>query len=103
MELLGQRVLHTNFDLGLSDIPLGMHLYFLGTTDNRDRFLSIESSRPENFGGSIITLEPIALNEQGVRVLTEEEAPHATGEKLTFEELLEETITEDEALGGMQL
>ena len=103
MELLGQRVLHTNFDLGLSDIPLGMQLYFLGTTDDRGRFDSIESVRPKNFGGSIVTLEPITLNEEGIRALTEDEAPRVTGEKLTFEELLQETITEDEALGGMQL
>lgn len=103
MELLGQRVLHTDFDLGLSDIPLGMHLYFLGTTESRDRFNSIESVRPENFGGSIVALEPIDLGKDGIRTLAEDEAPRATGEKLTFEELLQETITEDEALGGMQL
>lgn len=60
-ELLGQRVLHTDSELGLSDIPLGMDLYFLGNTDSRDRFNSVDSVRPEYFGGSIVMPEPIDL------------------------------------------
>ena len=53
--------------------------------------------------GKTTLLNHILSNEEGIRALTEDEAPRVTGEKLTFEELLQETITEDEALGGMQL
>lgn len=103
MELLGQRVLHTDYELGLSDIPLGMNLYYLGTTDKQDQFTTIETERPENFGGSVITLQPVELGADGVRELTGEDQPRLTGEKLTMEELLQETITEDEGMGGMNL
>lgn len=103
MELLGQRVLHTDFELGLSDIPLGMNLYYLGTSDNREQYTTVGTERPENFGGSVITLAPLQLGEDGIRRLSAEESPHVTGEKLTMEELLQETITEDESIGGMQL
>ena len=103
MELLGQRVLHSDMEMGLSEIPLGMYLYHLGTTDNRDRYDSVSVARPENFGGSIVTLEPIELEPDGERQLAEDEAPRFTGEKLTMEELLQESITEDEGIGGMNL
>lgn len=103
MEFLGQRVLHSDMEMGLSEIPLGMYLYHLGTTDNRDCYDSVCAARPENFGGSIVTLEPIELGADGVRPLAEDEIPRFTGEKLTMEELLQETITEDEGMGGMNL
>ena len=103
MEFLGQRVLHSDMEMGLSEIPLGMYLYHLGTTDNRDRYDSVSVVRPENFGGSIVTLEPIELEPDGERQLAEDEAPRFTGEKLTMEELLQESITEDEGIGGMNL
>ena len=103
MELLGQRVLHSDMEMGLSEIPFGMHLYHLGTTDSRDRYNCVSDVRPENFGGSIVTLQPIELGPDGERPLSPEEAPHVTGEKLSFEDLLHETVTEDEEMGGMEL
>jgi hypothetical protein len=103
MELLGQRVLHSDMEMGLSEIPLGMYLYHLGTTDNRSRFNCVSNVRPENFGGSIVTLQPIELGSDGERPLSPEEAPHVTGEKISFEDLIQETVTEDEEMGGMEL
>ena len=103
MEFLGQRVLHSDMEMGLSEIPLGMYLYHLGTTDNRDRYDSVSVVRPENFGGSIVTLEPIELGSDGVRQLAEDEGPRLTCDKLTMEELMQESISEDESLGGMNL
>lgn len=103
MELLGQRVLHSDMEMGLSEIPLGMYLYHLGTTDNRKLFNCVSDVRPENFGGSVISLQPIELGPDGERQLAEDEAPRFTGEKLTMEELLQESITEDEGMGGMNL
>lgn len=103
MELLGQRVLHTDSELTLSDIPLGMYLYHLGTTDLRDRYNSVSVARPENFGGSIVTLEPIDTGNEGVRSLAEDEGPRITCDKLTMEELLRETVSEEEGMGGLEL
>ena len=103
MELLGQRVLHSDMEMGLSEIPLGMYLYHLGTTDNRDRCNCVSDVRPENFGGSVIALQPIELEPDGERQLAEDEDPRFTGETLTMEELLQESITEDEGMGGMNL
>ena len=103
LELLGQRVLRSDLEMGLSEIPLGMHLYHLGTTDKRDRFNCVSDVRPENFGCSIVTLEPIELGPDGERPLAEDEVPRFTTDKLSFEELLQETITEDEGMGGMEL
>ena len=103
LELLGQRVLRSDLELGLSEIPLGMHLYHLGTTDKRDRYNCVSVARPENFGCSIVTMEPIELGPDGERPLAEDEGPRFTTDKLSFEELLQETVTEDEGMGGMEL
>ena len=107
LELLGQRVLRSDLELGLSDIPFGMYLYHLGTTDDRSRFNCICDHCPENFGCSIVTLQPIELGPDGERPLAEDEVPRFTTDKLSFEDLLQETITEDEPqteeMGGMEL
>lgn len=107
LELLGQRVLQSDWQLTWSEIPLGMYLYHLGTTDDRSRYNCICDHCPETFGCSIVTLQPIELGPEGERPLAEDEAPSITGEKLSFEDLLQETITEDEPqteeMGGMEL
>ena len=45
----------------------------------------------------------VELWPDGERQLAEDEAPRFTGETLTMEELLQESITEDEGMGGMNL
>ena len=103
MELLGQRVLHSDTEMGLSEIPLGMYLYHLGTGDHGERYNCVSIVRPERFGGSVIALQPLNLGSNGLRALAENEAPRFTGEKLTMEELLQESITAEEGMGGMNL
>ena len=107
LELLGQRVLRSDWQLTLSEIPLGMYLYHLGTSDDRSRYNCICDHCPENFGCSIVTLQPIELGPDGERPLAEDELPRFTTDKFSFEDLLQETITEDEPqteeMGGMEL
>ena len=65
IEICGTPALFTNERLTKESIPDGLHLYHLRHSDDASRFSSLEKCVMVNFGGCVITKEPIELGENG--------------------------------------
>lgn len=92
IEVAGQTALFANERLSLQDIPKGTYLYHLRTSDDGDRFATLERSVTVNHGGSVVTKEPINFGGEDHIVFTDETSPNFTGEEATFEMLLHDEI-----------
>ena len=99
VELLDQHALFTNDRLSPSDVPEGLYLYHIRTTDDGEQFGSIESSVTVNHGGSILTKEPIDLGTSGCIQINEDNSPNFIGQDITMSEFLDNEYTLDEDLG----
>ena len=106
IEICGQPALFTNARLTNADIPSGLYLYHLRGSDDGQPFGTLEESVSVNHSGSIVTLAPIDLGEDGYIPLTEETEPNFLGVTATFEDFLDRTEQEPPdrvQFGGMTL
>lgn len=88
IELLGKPALFTNARLTDADIPQGLYCYHLRHSDDGDRFCSVEPKVGVNYGGSVITKEPIDFGKQGYISFTEDTEPNFIGGEQTLGQFL---------------
>ena len=91
IEICGQPALFTNERLTNADIPSGLYLYHLRGNDDGEAFGTLEESVSVNHSGSVVTLDPIDLGEDGYIPLTAETEPDFLGVTATFEDFLDRT------------
>lgn len=80
--------LFANEKLTDADIPEGMFCYYLRNRDDGKGFATLEKNVSANFGGTIITCEPIDFPNQGYIEFTDEDYPHFIGEDMSFEKYM---------------
>lgn len=101
IEILDRKALFSNDRITPKDIPQGLYCYDLRHSDDGDRFCSVETKVTVNYGGSIITNEPLDLGESGYIPLDEDTEPNFTGEELTIGEFMNSKFEQEQEMGGM--
>lgn len=101
IEIFGNPALFSNDRITPKDIPQGLYCYDLRHSDDGDRFCSVETKVTVNYGGSIITNEPLDLGESGYIPLDEDTEPNFTGEELTIGEFMNSKFEQEQGMGGM--
>ena len=84
----GKPALFSNEKLTESDIPKGLFVYHLRGDDNGN-FCAIEKNVSVNHSGSIVTSEPLELDENGVITLDDNHSINFMGEDITFGQFME--------------
>ena len=106
IELLGKPALFTNDRLTDKDIPQGLYCYHLRSSDDGDRFCSIEPTVGVNHGGSVIMTEPLDFGKDGYISFTDDSSPNFFGEKQSIDEFIQSAFEQkqgDSEMGGMTL
>ena len=108
IEFLDRTMLFSNDRLFPDELPIGLYAYELRMTDDGERYGSLEPSVGVNFGGTVLTDQPIDFGEAGYLELTEDNDPNFTGETRTMGQFLrdewEDELGEDfTETGGMTL
>ena len=80
-----QPALFANEKLTDADIPEGLFCYYLRNRDDGEGFATLEPKVSVNFGGTVITSEPIEIPEQGYIEFTDDNYPHFIGQDMNFE------------------
>lgn len=101
IEILGKPALFSDEHICLEDIPEGFFCYNLRVSDDGDWFAVAEPKVTVNYGGSIITNEPLDLGENGYTPLDEDTEPNFTGEELTIGEFMNSKFEQEQEMGGM--
>lgn len=101
IEILGKPALFSNERICPEDIPEGFFCYDLRVSDDGDWFAVAESKVTVNYGGSIITNEPLDLGESGYIPFDEDTEPNFTGEELTIGEFMNSKFEQEQEMGGM--
>lgn len=70
-------------------------------SDDGDWFAVAEPKVTVNYGGSIITNEPLDLGESGYTPFDEDTEPNFTGEELTIGEFMNSKFEQEQEMGGM--
>jgi hypothetical protein len=97
----GEKAIFSNWRFAGNEIPEGHYRYDI-RTDSEGNFCTIEPFVVVDYGGTIITKEPIGLGEEGYFVLNEDDSPNFLGEQITLDEFAKTDFTEDEGM-EMQL
>ena len=84
IELFDKPALFTNERLTKKDIPKGLYCYDLRTSDDGERFATIEPKVTVNHGGSIVTCDPLDFNCKDHIALGEDTEPNFTGQEVSF-------------------
>ena len=84
IELFDKPTLFTNERLTKADIPKGLYCYDLRTSDDGERFATIEPNVTVNHGGSIVTCDPLDFNGKDHIALGEDTEPNFTGQEVSF-------------------
>ena len=84
IELFDKPALFTNERLTKADIPKGLYCYDLRTSDDGERFATIEPNVTVNHGGSIVTCDPLDFNGKDHIALGEDTEPNFTGQEVSF-------------------
>lgn len=92
IEICGTPALFTNERLTKESIPDGLHLYHLRHSDDASRFSSLEKFVMVNFGGCVITKEPIELGENDCITFCDDTEPNFLGEIGTIQEFIDGDI-----------
>ena len=110
VEVLGNTVLFSDSRLSLSEIPKGMHLYFVNKSEDGRAFDSIELTAPSRGCGSIVTKEPIDFDKSGKITFDKEsdDCPNFIGESMSFRDYRDDNFNFEEEMhdtktGGMGL
>ena len=101
IEIFGNPALFSNERITPKDIPQGLYCYDLRHSDDGDRFCSVETKVTVNYGGSIITDEPLTLGESGYIPLDEDTEPNFLGENLTLAEYMTGEFEQGQTMGGI--
>ena len=101
IEILGKPALFSDEHICPEDIPEGFYCYDLRVSDDGDWFAVAEPKVTVNYGGSIITNEPLDLGESGYIPLDEDTEPNFTGEELTIGEFMNSKFEQEQEMGGM--
>lgn len=101
IEIMGKLALFSNEHIYPEDIPEGFFCYNLRVSDDGDWFAVAEPKVTVNYGGSIITNEPLDLGESGYILLDEVTEPNFTGEELTIGEFMNSKFEQEQEMGGM--
>ena len=84
--------------MNLDDIPNGLFLYHLRSSDDGEQFCTLETKVGVNHGGSIITSEPLELGEKGYIQFNENNSPNFIGEQISFAQFMEGDFETKEAV-----
>ena len=103
-----QPALFTSERLTAEDVPKGLYCYHLRESDTDGSFASIGHKVDVNFGGTIITGEPLDFRDKMYIPLDGKSSPHFFGgEDLSFDQFMrggfDGDMSEDEAGGDMKL
>jgi hypothetical protein len=101
IEVCGEKAIFSNWRFAGNEVPEGHYRYDI-RTDSEGNFCTIEPFVVVDYGGTIITKEPIGLGEEGCFVLNEDDSPNFLGEQITLDEFAKTDFTEDEGM-EMQL
>ena len=97
ISILGKDALFTNERLTDSNIAAGLYVYHLRDADTGDAFATLEPRVEVNFGGSVITKEPIDFGEEGyIDISGEENSPNFCGEEISMLSFMEGTYEQYE-------
>ena len=94
----GHPALFSNGKMNLDDIPNGLFLYHLRSSDDGEQFCTLETKAGVNHGGSIITSEPLELGEKGYIQFNENNSPNFIGEQISFAQFMEGDFETKEAV-----
>ena len=97
IELLDRRMLFSNGRLSPDELPIGLYAYELRMTDDGDRFGALEPNVTENFGGTVLTDQPVDFGDAGYIELTDETDPNFLGYTRTMGQFLRDEWEEEEA------
>ena len=102
VEIFGRPALFTPERMTADEIPQGMYCYHLRETDTGDGFASIEHDVRVNFGGTLITREPLDFKGLDHIPLDDDTAPDFIGgEDISFDQFFRgdgsSDMTEDDA------
>ena len=103
INVCGQIGLFADKPLSAHDLPLGMSQYYLEWAEGGNEFGAVTMQQPVNSAGCVITANPIDLGTEGRLTFTDENRPAFTNQSMTFEDVINQDVSEGEALGGMQL
>ena len=103
IEILGKPALFSDVHICPEDIPEGIFCYNLRVSDDGDWFAVAEPKVTVNYGGSIITNEPLDLGESGYIPLDEDTEPNFTGEELTIGEFMNSKFEQEQGMGGCNM
>ena len=101
IEVCGEKAIFSNWRFAGNEIPEGHYRYDI-RTDSEGNFCTLEPFVVVDYGGTVITKEPIGLGEEGYIVLNEDDFPNFLGEQITLDEFAKTDFTEDEGM-EMQL
>ncbi len=100
VDLFGKEMLFSNARLTRADIPAGWHVYHLRTSDDGDRFCTVEETVMVNHGGSLISREALDLGPRGFLAVRDETEPNFLGYSRTLGEYAAGLREEQEMEGG---
>lgn len=98
IEIADQTALYSENRYRNADIPSGLQYYQLRETDDGERFATLERNVSVNFGGTVITKEPIDLGKEGYLVLTDETSPNFLGETCDMESYIADAYEQKEEM-----
>lgn len=101
IEVCGEKAIFSNWRFAGNEIPEGHYRYDI-RTDSEGNFCTLEPFVVVDYGGTVITKEPIGLGEEGYIVLNEDDSPNFLGEQITLDEFAKTDFTEEEGM-EMQL
>ena len=101
VEVINQKALFSNWRLLSNEIPEGCYCYDIRTDDNGN-FATLEPKVFIDYGGSVLTKEPIDFGEDGYITFTEDTSPNFLGEDMTIAEFDSTDYSEEERM-DMQL
>lgn len=105
MELFGKPALFSHCQVMPEDIPEGLYCYDLRCSDDNQTFIAIEPTAEMNFGGTVITKEPLDFGTQGYIALTEGNEPVLSEDAFSLAEYMRGGLGQEntQQFGGMQL
>ena len=107
IELFGKPALFSNYRITPKDIPQGLYCYDLRHSDDGGIFSTVEPKVTVNYGGSVITNEPLNFGENGYISFNEETYPNFTGTEITFDKYMygefKQSEDESQKIGGIEL
>ena len=98
VEVCGEKAIFSNWRFAGNEIPEGHYRYDI-RTDSEGNFCTIEPFVVVDYGGTVITKEPIGLGEEGYFVLNEDDTPNFLDEQITLKEFEKSDFSNYEDVG----